>query len=117
MNDTTEDDLDALLRDHFEGPVPDDGFCSRVIDQLPARRRRITWPLVAGALTGVATCWLSLASAPIAYAGWQDWLAGEPSASTLALFAAMMSMVILALVWAVAEADDRHDLLSRRTLR
>lgn len=109
MNDDMDDVVDVLLRDQFEGPVPDDGFCDRVIDRLPARRCRNKWPMAAGILAGVATCWFSLRSAPIAYVGWQDWLSGEPSASAIALFVTMTSMGVLALAWTVAEADDRYN--------
>jgi len=109
MNDAMDDAVDALLREQFEGPVADDGFCASVMDRLPPRRRRNQWPMVAGILAGVATCWFSLWSAPIAYNGWQDWLSGAPSAATMALFIAMISMAILALAWTIAEADDRYD--------
>ena len=115
MNDEMEDVLDVLLRQQFEGPVADEGFCASVIDRLPARRLRNKWPMVAGIIAGVATCWFSLWSAPVAHAGWQDWLSGEPSASAVALFIAMTSMAILALAWAIAEADDRYD--PRRMIR
>lgn len=108
MNDELKDAIERLLREQFEGSVPDDGFCDRVMTQLPVRRRRDKWPLVAGALAGVAMCWLSLWTAPIAYIGWQDWLSGELSASAIALFSAMMGMAILASAWAIAEADDRY---------
>ena len=107
MNGEKEDDIDVLLREQFEGPVPDDGFCDRTMEQLAARPRRSTWPLAAGALTGMATCWFSLWSAPITSAGWRDWLSGELSASAIVLFVSMMSIAILALAWTIAEVDDR----------
>lgn len=109
MNDEAEDAVDALLREHFEEPVADDGFCASVLDRLPPRRRRNQWPMVVGIVAGVATCWFSLWSAPIAYNGWQDWLSGAPSAATMTLFIAMISMTVLALAWTIAEADDRSD--------
>lgn len=115
MNDEIEDPSDVLLREHFEGPVADDGFCDRVMDRLPTRRRRHPWPIAAGAFAGVATCGSSLWSAPITHTGWQDWLSGEPSASALALLLSMMGMAILALAWTIAEADDRYEPSSRRS--
>lgn len=115
MNDETDDAIDVLLRQQFEGPVPADGFCDRVMAQLPARRRRNDWPLAAGALAGIATCWFSLWFSPITCVGWRDWLSGELSASAIALFIAMMGMAILALAWTIAEADDRYDPSSRNT--
>lgn len=115
MTDEIDDIVDALLRDEFEGPAPDDGFCDRVMNQLPGRRRRRPWPLAVGAIGGMAAYAISLWSAPITNAGFRDWLAGELSASVLTLFIAMMGMAILALVWAIAEADDRSGPSSRRS--
>lgn len=117
MNDEIEDAVDVLLREQFEGPVPVDGFCDRVMDRLPAGRRRSTWPLAAGVLAGVAMCGFSLWSAPITSIGWRDWLSGEPSASAIALFIVMSGMAILALAWTIAEADDRSAPSSRPMIR
>ena len=109
MNDARDDVFDVLLCQHFEGSVPDDGFCESVMDRLPAKRNRNKWPMAAGTVAGVATCWFSLWWAPIAYIGGQDWLSGQLSASAMTLFIAMMCMAILALAWTIAEADDRYD--------
>ena len=117
MKDRMEDAADALLREHFEGPVADDGFCDRVMDRLPARRRRTNAPMAVGILAGVATCGFSLWSAPITHAGWQEWLSGAPSASAIALFISMMGMAMLALAWTIAEAEDRGEPSSRRLIR
>ena len=107
MNDEMEDAIDQLLREQFEGPVSDDGFCDHVMAQLPASRRCNIWPLAAGTFAGLATCWFSLWFSPITYAGWRDWFSGELSASAIALFISMMSMTILALTWTITETDDR----------
>ncbi|MEK6638160.1 MAG: hypothetical protein AABY88_08765 [Pseudomonadota bacterium] len=117
MNNEMEDIFDVELRKQFKEPVPDDGFCDRVMEQLPARPRRNKWPLATGALAGMATCWFSLVFSPITYVGWRDWLSGELSASAIVLFISMMSMAILALAWTIAEADDRYDPSSRRMIR
>lgn len=117
MNDEMEDAIDHLLREQFEGPVPDDGFCDHVMTRLSARRRRNTWPLAAGTFAGLTMCWFSLWFSPITYAGWRDWSSGELSASAIVLAISTMSMSILALVWTITEADDRYDLASRRMIR
>lgn len=117
MNDDIDDVIDAMLRDQFDAPVADNGFCERMVERLPARRRRANWPLSVGVLAGVVLCWFSLWSAPIAYAGWRDWLAGDLSASAMTLFVAMTGMAILALAWTIAEADDRYDPWPRRIAR
>ena len=107
IDDTNDDAIDALLRKQFDGPVPDDGFCDRVMAELPARPRRTAWPLALGALTGVVACGWSLWSAPLAHAALRDWLAGQASAPAVALMAAMLGMSVLAAAWTLAEAHDR----------
>lgn len=107
MNSLNDDAVDAMVRKQFDGPVPDDGFCDRVLQQLPLRRRPITWPLAAGVLLGTGACWCSLFAEPLLHAGWRSWLHGELSGPTVTLLAAMAGMSLLALGWAVAEADDR----------
>ena len=107
MKDRLDDVIDGLVREQFNGPVLDDGFCERVMGQIPARRRRNNWPLAAGFLAGLLACWANLWSASITYVGWQDWLTGELSVSVIALFLSMALMAILALTWIIAEADDQ----------
>ena len=106
MNENMDDLIDTMLRERFEGPVRADGFCERVMDKLPTRRRRSAWPLVAGVIAGAAACGVSLWSAPITQTGWRDWFSGELSASGVALLITMTGMTMLALAWAIAEMDD-----------
>ncbi len=117
MNDEMDEALNSLLRGQFEGPVPDDGFCDRVMELLPSKRHQKNWPLVVGILTGTATCALTLWSAPITSIGWQEWVSGVPSEFALALFISMIGLEILALAWAVAEVGDRDNRSSRQTIR
>lgn len=106
MNHPKDDAIDALLRRQFEGAVADDGFCDRVMEQLPARRRA-TWPLWAGILAGVAACASSLWSMPLLRAGWRDWAGGMPTTPALAVLLVLAVMALLAMVWSLYEADDR----------
>lgn len=106
MNSQHDDEIDALLRQSFDGPVPDTGFCTRVMQQLPPRRRPSAWPLAAGILAGVTLCSLSVFASPLWRAAWHAWLAGEWSTSTIIMLATMAGMSLLALGWSVAEADD-----------
>jgi hypothetical protein len=106
MNHPNDDAIDKLLRTQFDGPVPDDGFSERVMQHLPARRRRIAWPLWAGVLAGIGACWLSLLPSPLLQAGWRDWAGGELSAASVILLLAFAGMSLMALCWSVAEADD-----------
>jgi hypothetical protein len=106
MTPSREDDMiDTLLRRQFEGAVPDDGFCDRVMQHLPARPRRRAWPLWSGIVAGAAACALSLASTPAVQLGWHDWLGGEPSAPAIVLLLALTGMSLLAMCWSLAEAD------------
>lgn len=106
MNPINDDDIDALLRQSFDGPAADAGFCDRVMQQLPPRRRRYGWPLAAGVLGGVVLCALSLCASPLWSAAWRGWLVGAWSASTLVTLGMMAAMSLFALAWSLAEADD-----------
>ena len=107
MTHSHEDDaIDTLLRQQFEGPVADDGFCDRVLQQLPARPRRRAWPLWSGIAAGVVACALSLASTPLVQLGWRDLIGGELSAPVIALLLTLGGMSLLAMCWSLAEADD-----------
>lgn len=48
--------LEALLKEQLALPRGDDGFCDRVMQQLPQRRRRPNWPLLTGFGLGVVAC-------------------------------------------------------------
>lgn len=106
MNPITDDDIDALLRQSFDGPVPDAGFCDRVMQQLPPRRRHAAWPPLAGVLAGIGLCTLSVFATPLWNAAWRGWQMGEWSPSTFITLGMMATMTLLALVWSLAEADD-----------
>lgn len=104
-----DDPIDALLREQFDGPVPDGGFSARVMQRIP-RRRRKGWPAFAaalvGLLAGVAGCFASLARWPAL--DFERWYAtgGHWSGSAIALAAAMAGLTLLTWWWGIAEADD-----------
>ena len=107
MNESHDDTIEALLRRQFDGPVADDGFSDRVMQHLPPRRRRATWPLWMGVLIGIAACWICIDSVPLLQNGWRDWLAGEPSMSAIGMLVMMAAMSLLALIWSLAESSHR----------
>lgn len=107
MMDDMEDPIDALLREGFEGPAPEDGFSDRVMDHLPTRKQSRHWPLHLGLGGGVVAGGSTLWHASIAQVGWSHWVAGELSASTVSLFVAAAGLAIGALAWSISETDDR----------
>jgi hypothetical protein len=107
MNQEMDEEIEALLRRQFDGPVHDGGFSGRVMQALPPRRRRATWPLWCGALAGVGACWLALLRSPLLRVGWLDWVSGDWSAQAITVLLVMLGMAMLALAWGVAEAEDR----------
>ena len=106
MNPVHDDDIDALLRKSFDGPLPDAGFSDRVMQRVPPRRRPFAWPLATGLLVGAILCSLSVFTSPLWRAAWHGWLACEWSTSTLIMLSIMAGMSLLALGWSLAEADD-----------
>lgn len=106
MSELSDDAIESLLRKQFDGPVADAGFSDRAMQTLPPRGRRITWPLRAGILAGVTTCWLGLVRAPLVHAGWSDWMGGEWSIPAFTMVLAIAGMSLLAVCWGVAEAGN-----------
>lgn len=106
MNHELDDAIEALLRKQFDGPVRDEGFSRRVMQRLPRRRRRVSWPLWSGIVAGAVACWLALLSSPLPRTGWRDWMSGDWSAPAVLLLLAALGMAMLALAWGVAEAGD-----------
>jgi hypothetical protein len=100
-----DNDIDALLRQSFDGPTPDAGFSDRVMQHVLPRRRSV-WPLAAGILVGAVLCSLSLYNSPLWHAAWHGLRVGEWSSSTIIMLSTMAGMSLLAVGWTLAEADD-----------
>lgn len=107
MSDMHDNDIEALLRRNFDGPVADDGFSEKVMQRLPARRRA-RWPLLGGVLAGVVGCALCLLRSSLLSDGLRDWLRGDwHSTPAMVLLLAMAGMTLLACWWGVVEAEAR----------
>ena len=106
MNELSEDAIEILLRQQFDGPVPDAGFAEHVMQALPPRRRHSRWPAWTGLAAGVVACWLALLPSPLLHAAWRDVLRSRWSVADITLLLVMGGMALLALAWGVAEADD-----------
>ena|SRR5690348_11746970 len=107
MNQEQDDQIEALLRRQFDGPTPDQGFSQRVMQALPPRRHRAIWPLWSGVLAGACSCWLVLLRSSLLRMGWRDWTNDHWSAPAITALLVMLGMAMLALVWSVAETEDR----------
>lgn len=107
MNPLPQDELGALLRKQFEGPVPDDGFTDQLMRRLPHHRRRAAWPLWAGVMAGTATAWAALLPSPLLQLALRDSVQGNWSAASVSLTLVTLVMVLLASAWAVLETDTR----------
>lgn len=94
MKERTEDELDVLLRTHLDFPSASDGFCDRVMQELPPPGR-CQWTLPGAIALGSVLAILSLG------------FSGLPVAGTgLILYGgAAMCMSVLAALWALSEAD------------
>jgi hypothetical protein len=107
MNNHHVEDVEALLCDEFAGPVPDNGFCVRVMEVLPHRPRHSLWPVMTGIAAGAVLTLLFLLSSPLVQIAIRDWLHGEPSAVALLVMLTISSLSLLALGWTSAETDER----------
>ncbi|MBB3226754.1 hypothetical protein FHW69_001344 [Luteibacter sp. Sphag1AF] len=101
----SDDSIEMLLRRQFEGHVADDGFTERVMESIPARRRRAAWPIWTGVTLGIAACGWCIADLP--HTPWRNALDGAMSTGTMAALFAAAGISLLACCWALAEADDR----------
>lgn len=106
MNETTNDEIDTLLHQQFDGPVPDAGFSQRVMNRLPPRRRRRGWPLWLGVLAGMAACWVALLPSPLLRSGFRAWSSGQWSVSLVVLLIAAVGMIGLAAAWGAVEVNE-----------
>ncbi|MDN5924465.1 MAG: DUF5056 domain-containing protein [Xanthomonadales bacterium] len=106
MSDVSDDMIESMLREQFDGPVADDGFSERVMQVLPPRPRHRAWPLWLGIVVGMLACWLGLLRAPVLQTGWSDWLHGEFSMPAITVMAVMAGLSLLAAWWSVAETRN-----------
>lgn len=103
MNNQQDPSIDKLLCTHFDGSVADDGFCDRVMQQLPARRSVPRWYVPVGLLMGLGASLWNLSSTSMMQSGWQDWMRGHFSASAIVMLLILMSTSLLAAWWVLTE--------------
>ncbi|MBV1774590.1 DUF5056 domain-containing protein [Burkholderiaceae bacterium DAT-1] len=106
MHETQEDPIEALLRMQFDGPVADDGFTDRVMQQLP-RQRRSRWPIYLGLTLGTLLCLSTLLIwTPFDSLHWPQ-NGGSLTACTLAWLCTSLVFSLLSLWWGLYESGDR----------
>jgi hypothetical protein len=103
VNETQDHELDERLRREFEGPIPDDGFATRVMRFLPPRPRKRALPLPAAATVGSLLAWLALAPSPLVELAAGEWLAADFGPGSAMLLALMSATVLLGCAWALEE--------------
>ncbi len=103
-NQTPDDELDALLRQAFEGPVADDGFSARVVRALPPRRTRATRLVPAAALGGSVAAWLALSPLPLWREVTSEALAGSLGTASLTFISLLVVLGALGCAWALEES-------------
>jgi len=95
MKERNEDKLDVLLRAHLDLPSDSDGFCDRVMQEMPPPDRR-QWTLQGAIAAGAVLAILSLGSSGLSVAG-----------TGLVLYGcAAVGMSILTALWALSEVDS-----------
>lgn len=107
-NDNANDnaDIEALLRRQFDSAVADEGFSTRLMQRLPASRRRRHWPLWAGLCGGALAAAMSVGSSPLLQHGGRDLFERQWSPAAITLLLVMAGLSLLSLCWGLAEADD-----------
>lgn len=105
-NENENADIEALLRRQFDSAVADEGFSTRLMQRLPASRRRRRWPLWAGLGVGAVAAAISMGSSPVLQHGGRDLFEGQWSAAAITLLLVMAGLSLLSLCWGLAEADD-----------
>ena len=104
MNETPDDALDTLLRRGFEGPVPDDGFSARVARGLPARPRRIAWPLPIALACGGVLAGAAVATSPLWGDVAREAAAGVPGGASVVFLFVALCLGVLGCAWTLEEA-------------
>jgi hypothetical protein len=104
MNETSDSQIDDLLRRHFTGPVPDDGFSARVARALPARRGPRPWLLPVAALSGSLAAWVTLMPSPLLQQVAREGIDGGFGATTVALGVLLLAVSLLGCGWALEES-------------
>lgn len=105
VNHPIEPNIDALLRDVFDGPVADDGFSVRVMQKIPTQRKtHHSYSLIAFAVGLFALMWQVLSSSVFEKA-WHDLAQAQFSITVMVLFAVFFGASLLISAWVLTEAE------------
>jgi hypothetical protein len=104
MNDLADQALEDLLRADFKGAVADDGFATRVMHSLPARRRLQPWLIPSAVLAGALLSWITLVPSPVFELAAAEWGQGAIGPSSVLLLSLLLTMGVLGSAWALDDA-------------
>lgn len=104
MNRLSDAQIDDLLRHDFDA-VTDDDFSKRVMQSLPQRPANRAWIMPVACSAGALFAWASLSRAPIWQIALDQWLSGNAGAAILIASASGLVAGVLALGWAVEQAN------------
>lgn len=105
MKHQSEPSVDELLRDFYESPVADDGFCDRVMQKIPAQRKSNHIYLVIGFVVGMLVLLWQMVSIPLFQNGWHDLAQGQFSISVLILCALLFGVSLSVSAWVLTEPE------------
>lgn len=105
MNHQVEHSVDALLRELKEEPVADDGFCDRVIQKIPARRKTNYVYLAIAFAVGMLAFFWQMVSTPMFLQGWHDLAQGQVSMAVMLVCAVFFLVSLLVSAWVLTEPE------------
>jgi hypothetical protein len=105
MNQEIDPNLDELLRDHYEAPVADEGFSSRLMQTIPQKRPRISRHFLISFLLGMAALLWQTSSSTLFHNAWKDLAQGHLTTSVWLLYGMFASVSLFVSSWLLTESE------------
>ncbi len=106
MAEEPNDPIEDLLRERFEGAVPEDGFSGKVMQRLPQRRRFQGWLPAVGVLLGAVASGVGLFWGRLPEVVWRGGTSGHMTGAVIVWMAIAGGISMMGMGWAVVEGDD-----------
>jgi hypothetical protein len=105
MKHPVETSVDELLRELYEAPVADDGFCDRVMQKIPKRRKtNYVYLAVAFAVGMLAFLW-QIGSTSLFQQGWHDLAQGQFSFAVMLVCVVFFGVSLSVSAWLLTEPE------------